>query len=148
MQNRKRIFRNYILPLLIIIPLIGIMVGCIYIPTWDHTLLVGTKEAQVHAILGPPDLAGVDNTADGYLVRTHQGFWVAPLCFAAAPAPGRTYAVRLIYDEHDRLISYESADDDISEPRAVGKLNQSGPKLKQLDTTPNRNWSPDLQFRL
>ena len=36
-------FRSFVLPVTILVPLVGLMVGCIYIPTFEQTKTSGTS---------------------------------------------------------------------------------------------------------
>ncbi len=125
MKNPIRMFRNIILPAIILIPLIGIMVGCIYIPTRDHTLLVGTKKdfrkwADDHKTSKAPALAGItrcsiesmfgkpvflskNDRCVAYVMGSENGIEIWPLCFGGGFVDGKTHVLKIVYDENDRL---------------------------------------------
>jgi hypothetical protein len=125
MRKPKRIFRNYVLPLVILLPLVGLMVGCFYIPTFDHTLLVGTKKdfrgwakdhtgsspllvsqfsrSSIETMFGQPAFFSNNGKCVAYVMGSEHGIWVWPLCFGAGFDQGKTHVLKLVYDDHDRL---------------------------------------------
>ncbi len=159
MKSQRRTFRNIILPLLILAPLLWLMTGCFHLPWFEHRTDSGPNiravvgpansnrairpgnitRAQVIALLGPPEYMSLDGTAIAYLTDTASAYWVWPLCFAAEPADSKSYMVRLIFDKDDRLKSYDWADSEYKydwlntyptmETPPIMKLNKTDPTL-------------------
>lgn len=101
------------------------MAGCIYIPTFDHTLLSGTKRdfrgwanqhqslkaeqlrtitrPQIESMFGKPLFASRSGTCVAYVMGSEHGIWVWPLCFGGGFDKGNTQVLKLVYDDRSRL---------------------------------------------
>lgn len=114
-----------LLPFLLIACGLYLMVGCIYVPTFqlpksgpDFRGKVGdansrklirpgaVTRAYVVQLLGPPQDSTHDGKTVAYVMRATDGYWVWPLCFYAGPADS-WYRLRLNFDADDQLASYE-----------------------------------------
>ena len=120
------------LPILFMVPLVWLMVGCHYLPSWERVQLRGTKRdfrdltgpvvgqdrpivagrvtrRQVESLLGPPPYASVDGRSAVYMLTTRHGLWVVPLCLAAGSGSESQVAVRLEYGADGVLLRYRLA---------------------------------------
>jgi hypothetical protein len=117
-----------------------LMVGCLYIPTFESRDLNGAKQdfrplvgegraiargrvtrPQVEALLGAPPYASANGRAIAYVIRARQGIWVSPLCLDARAATTRQFGVKLVFDEHGLLARYEvAATETHHEPASFG----------------------------
>src|SRR5689334_19650758 len=97
-----------LLPTCLIALGVFLLVGCLYIPTWeiirDHADVKRVAEQKgsqklvahrttrqvVESMLGKPPLSTSDGRVVGYLWNTSSGYWVYPQCFSAIPAQSRT----------------------------------------------------------
>jgi hypothetical protein len=115
-----------IAPLVLLCLLVWLMVGCVYIPTFEHADLRGAKQdfrkltgetkpigvgritrQQVLALLGPPPFASETGSAYGYVIDTRQGIWVIPLCFDAHAGNEGQTGLKLVFDDHGILKRYQ-----------------------------------------
>jgi hypothetical protein len=125
MRSKLSIFRNIVLPVMILLPLIGIMVGCIVIPTWDHAVLRGTERdfrgwaashehsppwdldtvsrPDVEALFGKPPFASRDGRTVAYVMGTENGIIIWPLCFGVGFAHGKAHVLKLVYNDSNHL---------------------------------------------
>ena len=124
MKNPIRVFRNIILPAMILFPLIILLVGCIYIPTFDHTILSGTKQdfrkwaaehaaqpqklsgitrLNIESMFGTPAFISHDGKCVAYDMGSENGIAIWPLCFGAGFVNGKTHVLKLVYDDSGRL---------------------------------------------
>jgi hypothetical protein len=123
--RKLRPVRDLILPASLIVMLVVIMTGCIYIPTWDHTLLTGTKSdfrgwtkehqsqkqeqlhaisrAQIESLFGQPAFASASGSCVAYVMGTEHNIIVYPLCFGAGFGEGDVQVLKLVYDKDNHL---------------------------------------------
>jgi hypothetical protein len=116
----RRPFRNIILPAMILFPLMILLIGCLYIPTFEHVDTQDAKQdfrpllnatgstqsisqgtltkTQVEALLGKPFVQSDNGRAVTYFVTAEQGIWVEPQCFAAFWAKRTLHVLSLKYD--------------------------------------------------
>jgi hypothetical protein len=109
-----------LLPVLVLVLLVWLMVGCIYVPSLNQVnyarghqdfrpflgasgdgrpIAVGhVARGQVIALLGTPALASTDGSAIGYVFEERHGYWVWPQCVAAGTAQYTVHALRLDFD--------------------------------------------------
>ncbi len=120
------------LPILFLIPLVWLMIGCLYVPTWERVQLRGTKRdfrdlsdppaggtgpivvghvtrRQVQDLLGPPPYASADGSAVAYMLTTRRGLRVVPLCLAVGSGFESQVAIRLDYGPDGTLRRYRMA---------------------------------------
>jgi hypothetical protein len=135
MRSQRRVFRNVILPLMVLAPLLWLMVGCVYVPWFESRqnssqrdfrgmLGAATSHKQIRpglitcagieSLLGEPPFISDDGLAIGYELRTNSSYWVYPLCFAADPADVKAYVVKFTFDRKGLLEHYYVASDDKS----------------------------------
>jgi hypothetical protein len=133
MTKPKHKFRNIILPAMILFPLLLLMVGCLYIPTFEHLDLVGTRRDfrsligdprqksspiqvgridrfAVAAFLGSPKFRSPNNRVWAYELRTNQGIWIVPECFYAGSADMRIHMLALKFTDGGVLEQYDLFD--------------------------------------
>ena len=128
-RERTRIRR--LLPYALTLLGLWLLAGCFYLPlpeqqvapkqkdfrpllgeiNSNRPIRPGVTRAQVTALLGPASQQYSDGSLI-YALATKRAVWVYPLCFQAAPAWERGYALRLQFDEHDTLSRWELADAD------------------------------------
>lgn len=127
-MHLKRTFRNIVLPGMILVPLLVLMVGCLYIPTFeqvDHSaadfrplisdgndhmpIAVGriTRE-QIKAILGRPGAESKSGRFLVYFMETKQGIWIEPQCFSVFWADQQIHTLGLQFDDHGTLLSVQA----------------------------------------
>lgn len=164
MSRKLRIIRDIILPAFLLLPLLLFLTGCLYIPWFEHRLdashanpraLIGPANSgqpirpgaitrsEVESLLGPPAYATFNYRSEVFIERSGYGFWFAPLCFATAPADEKVYAVRLDYDEHGKLISYDWAG--VFNP-LMYRYNATGEAVKKL-TKPGMTLQPIYELQ-
>ena len=128
-MGMRRPFHRLIAPAILLGLLCWLMVGCVYIPTFEHADLRGAKQdfrrltgemkpigvgritrQQVLALLGPPPFASEAGSAYGYVIDTRQGIWVVPLCFDAHPGNEGQLGLKLVFDDKGILQRYQTLD--------------------------------------
>ena len=118
------------MPLVAIIALVWLMVGCVYVPWFEQAKLTGTGRdfrglavasdgfpvADGHAtrdgvarLLGPPRLRSYNGRVWVYTLTTRHGVWVEPLCSQVTAGGQHVDAPGLRFDadgvlEHHRLV--------------------------------------------
>jgi hypothetical protein len=133
MKTQSRIFRNFVLPLAILAPLLFLLVGCIYVPWFetrrnaaqvDFRPMLGDARSrkpirpgaitrsQIEGLLGSPPYVSIDGRAIGYELRTITAVWVYPLCFVADHANVRDHVVKFTFNSAGQLLRYEVATND------------------------------------
>jgi len=141
-QPHVRVFRGIILPTMVLLPLIAVMVGCIYIPTWErvdlgdtrrdfrpivkttskYPLLIGmTTRADIEKVLGPPPFSTLDGHHVVYVIEARRGFWTAPLCFFLLNRDAHTEQIGLDIDYRPNGI--------LSSYRVIKREIDQGPPL-------------------
>src|SRR6185437_2714339 len=98
-----------------------------------------------------PPYVSEDQRSIAYTLRTMRAFTIYPLCAYSDPAATRMYALRLTFDDSDRLIGTEVVHKERElpmqiianplklDPQApIDVLNQHGPKLYRVHR-PHRN---------
>ena len=169
MRLKRRIFHNIILPVMVLIPLIWIMTGCLYIPFFEHRIdtgpnvrgLVGSANSdrpirpghitreKVIALLGVAPWRSDDGSALGYEAYTGVASWVYPLCFfAAEPADAKVYVVRLVFSKDGNLIRYDWADESqYVEPRLLFGFGITPPGNSQAAVRKLNANGPELKSK-
>ena len=169
MRNKRRVFRSIVLPVMILVPLVWIMTGCIYFPFFEHRLdngpnvreLVGEAGSdrpirpgkvtrdQVVSLLGEAPYISADERALGYVARTGFSSWVYPLCFfAAEPADQRVYVVRLVFAKDGTLERYDwEHESGYVPPTLLFGQSSSEPETSAVERL-NKRSAPTLESRM
>ena len=129
--NRTRIA----LPVLVIVPLVWLMVGCVYIPWFEQVHLAPgrpdfrnrdggsalgsltdglTTRAQILRLLGEPLARSGNRRVIVYTLHTQHGIWIEPLCFHVTPGGQYLYALGLRFDERGILEAHHLVVTDIA----------------------------------
>ena len=123
--NRRRRFPKALAPVLLAALGVWLLVGCLYIPTFNRRVSgrdvspeVGDERskrpvrvnhatrADVVKVLGQPMLTSYDGRRVAYHWTTMHALWVWPLCFQAYPE-NETRTLVLTFDEGDTLSAYQ-----------------------------------------
>jgi hypothetical protein len=128
-------------PLLVILPLLWLMVGCVYIPWFEQATssakrdfrdLSGkspadpitdgriTKE-QVLGLLGPPGAVSHNGRVIAYTMTTRHGVWIEPLCLHVTSGGEHLHALGLRFNADGVLEHHHFATVDI-EPELVAGM--------------------------
>jgi hypothetical protein len=132
MNSHRRPIRNIILPAMVLFPLLLLMIGCLYIPTFEQVDQYGAKKdfrpllgqgsaqhqitprkitkGQIVALLGKPFAESANGQAAAYMITTSRGYWVEPLCFQSYHAFRTLHVLSLLYDENGLLVKTNSFD--------------------------------------
>jgi hypothetical protein len=153
--------KRLVIPMMLVIAGVGALVGCFYVPTFEHPTeknqknfwkFVGTGQniqirpgvidrQAVLALLGPGPLASSDGRSIGYIYQVQHGAWVYPLCFGTVPANNKVYILRLDFGDDDMLKQFKTAaeetgngplSDDLSYPIAAAVNDLSEPNSPLL----------------
>jgi hypothetical protein len=146
----KRSWRRLVPPITLLILLTWVMVGCVYIPTFEHVQLTGSKadfrqmtgdkpdehkiipgrttRAQIEAVLGPPRSRSDDGRSVVYVIDTHQGLWTVPLCFFATRyANWKRFELLVSYDANDVVEKYTVPQRSQDLPPPIGIIEDGNP---------------------
>ncbi len=151
---------------MILFPLLLLMVGCLYIPTFEHLDLVGTRRDfrsligdprqksspiqvgridrfAVAAFLGSPKFRSPNNRVWAYELRTDQGIWIVPECFYAGSADMRIHMLALKFDDAGVLERYDLFDQQyyqvMGAPDIPGSYNTTNSEFGLIDKINNSN---------
>ncbi len=117
-------------PVLLLVPLVCLMVGCVYVPWFEQRNLNGAPrdfrdlsgksaadpitdgritKAEVVRLLGPPAAQSPNGRVIAYTLTTKHGVWIEPLCLNVTPGGQHLYVVGLRFDatgvlEHHRFV--------------------------------------------
>ncbi len=118
-------------PLLVLVPLVWLMVGCVYVPWFEQANLNGARRDfrdlsgksaadplvdgritadGVRRLLGPPAVRSSNGRVLVYALTTRHGVWVEPLCLNVTPGGQHLYVLGLRFDadgllEHHRFVT-------------------------------------------
>jgi hypothetical protein len=129
---RRNMIRS-LLPISLAIIGLTLLVGCLYIPTFEeptassqpdfrdlvgndprHPIRPGYVDRRtVVLLLGQPQLESNDHKSIGYLFATHQGYWFWPLCFAGQEATRTEYGLRLDFRDDGVLRDFNVVHNDV-----------------------------------
>ena len=115
---------------MLLVSMVWLMIGCIYIPTFESHDLNGAKRdyrrelgrpgqgrpitvgritrRKIESLLGPPPFESDGQRAIAYVVTGNQGIWLSPLCLDARSATVRQYAVKMVFDDDGVLQRWET----------------------------------------
>ena len=142
--------KRALLPILLVASGLSLLIGCLYIPTFekpawstekDFRKFVGddpsrplrtgnANRAMVLELLGPPPLASADGCSIGYLFKTHQGYWLG-LC-GSSSADDKVRGLRLDFGKDNILQQFKVASSDSHDGTrypvgaVIAQLNESG----------------------
>jgi hypothetical protein len=127
--------RRLVIPMMLVIAGVGALVGCFYVPTFEHPTGNNQRDFRkflgpgrdmrirpgmidrrgVLALLGPAPLASADGRSIGYIYEVQHGVWVWPLCFGTVPGNNKVYSLRLDFGDDDMLQHFKTAAKETSE---------------------------------
>jgi hypothetical protein len=151
MMNSKRPFRRIIFPATLLFSLLVLLMGCLYIPTFEHVdsstgskdfrPLLGdgsdnkpiapgrTTKDQIISLLGKPDRQSENGLAMVYFISTRQGIWVEPQCFEAFSANQTMHCLSLRFDQHRELIHLKTFQTDFSKRAGIAEIFYPGESI-------------------
>lgn len=126
--RRRRVWR-VALPASVLGLLVWVMVGCIYVPTWERVQLTGAEQdfrplvgsakdgqwrfaadrvtrSEVERLLGRPPYASADGRRVAYTLTSRRGLWVVPLCLSVGSGTEKLAALGLEYGPDGVVASY------------------------------------------
>jgi hypothetical protein len=127
-MNRRK--ARLVPPVILIVLLTWLMVGCVYIPWFeqknnskqlDFRPLIGPADSnrpvrvghvtreQTIDVLGEPITESADGRVLVYGINSFYGYWIAPFCFSGATGFQKGTVVRLQFDRNGILERYDTA---------------------------------------